>query len=554
MRRPGPRLILGLGIPLLLIIALLAVWALDSSSASGKVPRNTTLGGRDIGKMSEDDLTATVADLADHYSQVKIQVRTPEQDYEVPAGDLGLQLDQPATVREALDLDEDTSLPMQPLVWFASFLDEREAPLEFTVDTVALEAGLGGLEGNSTPVEPELVNGSDGIGIISGSNGRRISPDGVREQILDRAQSGEEPIVVNASTTDSTPTVGDDEARAMAEEVNQATTEGLRVTAGSHQVTIPAGTARSWVGSEAADGEISLVLDGDEVTSAISEALPLATETRDATVTLEGGTVRITPSVDGERCCGPDTVERVTEALSAGQGEVTVELEVEEAAFSTEDAEALGIKEPVGTTVEWNGQPQVKSFTTYHAAGPSARVHNIQLIADTVRGTLVKPGESFSINEVVGPRTAEKGYQAAGAIANGETVQEVGGGVSQFATTMFNAAFFAGLQIDTYQAHSEHFSRYPFGREATMGHPAPDLKWTNNTPYGILVWTSHTPTSVTVTLWSTQHAYGEQTGQTTGRSGNCTTVQTERTVHLPDGSTRTDTFGARYRDPGHTSC
>ena len=554
MRRPGPRLLLGLGIPLLLIIALLATWALDSSSASGKVPRNTTLGGRDIGKMSEDDLTATVADLADYYSQVRIEVRTPEQNYEVPARDLGLQLDQSATVRKALDLDADTPLPMQPLVWFASFLDERDAPLEFTVDTVALEAGLGGLEGNSTPVEPSLVNGSDGIGIISGSNGRKISSDGVREQILERAESGEEPIVVNATSTDSTPTVSDDEARALADSVNLASAEGLRITAGPHQATISTDTVRSWVGSEAAEGRISLVLEGDEVTAAISEALPLDEETRDATVTLEGGTVRIIPSVDGERCCGPDTVELVTSALAAGQGDVTLELEVEKAAFTTEDAEALGIKEPVGTTVEWNGQPQVNSFTTYHAAGPSGRVHNIQLIADTVRGTLVKPGESFSINDVVGPRTAEKGYQEAGAIANGETVQQVGGGVSQFATTMFNAAFFAGLQIDTYQAHSEHFSRYPFGREATMGHPAPDLKWTNNTPYGILVWTSHTPTSVTVTFWSTQHAHGEQTGQTTGRSGNCTTVQTERTVHLPDGSTRTDSFGARYRDSGQTSC
>ncbi len=196
---------------------------------------------------------------------------------------------------------------------------------------------------------------------------------------------------------------------------------------------------------------------------------------------------------------------------------------------------------------------QVKSFTTYHPCC-AARVTNIQRIADLVRGTLVKPGEQFSINDTVGKRTTEKGFVEAGAIANGEHVDEVGGGVSQFATTMFNAAFFAGLPIDEYQAHSEHFDRYPFGREATMGFPNPDMAWTNNTPYGILVWTSHTDTSVTVTLYSTQYAYGEQTGQTTGTSGTCTTVQTTRTIHYEDGRTGTDTFRARYRVPGKTTC
>jgi hypothetical protein len=57
-----------------------------------------------------------------------------------------------------------------------------------------------------------------------------------------------------------------------------------------------------------------------------------------------------------------------------------------------------------------------------------------------------------------------------------------------------------------------------------------------------------------VTLNSTQHAFGEQTGQTTGRSGNCTTVTTERTIRYVDGRTATDSFSARYRDEGKTTC
>ena len=123
--------------------------------------------------------------------------------------------------------------------------------------------------------------------------------------------------------------------------------------------------------------------------------------------------------------------------------------------------------------------------------------------------------------------------------------------MSQFATTMFNAAFFAGLDFGEYQAHSEHFDRYPCGREATMGFPHPDLPWKNDTPYGILIWTSYTDTSVTVTLYSTQYAYGEQTGQTDRPLGQL--HHRHHHAHHPptrDGHTATDTVRARYRDPG----
>ncbi len=159
-----------------------------------------------------------------------------------------------------------------------------------------------------------------------------------------------------------------------------------------------------------------------------------------------------------------------------------------------------------------------------------------------MRGVVIPPGGSFSVNDHVGERTAAKGFVAAGAIRDGKHVDEIGGGISQFATTIFNAAYFAGLQIDASQAHSEYFSRYPRGREATMGFPAPDLAFTNNTPYGILIWTSYTDTSLTVTLYSTPHARAEQTGSAERRSGRCQVVTTTRTVTFPDGRTEADTL------------
>src|SRR3546814_10120306 len=93
---------------------------------------------------------------------------------------------------------------------------------------------------------------------------------------------------------------------------------------------------------------------------------------------------------------------------------------------------------------------------------------------------------------------------------------------------MFNAAYFAGLEILESQAHSEYFDRYPYGREATMGFPAPDLEFRNDTPYGILIWTSYTDTSLTVTLYSSPHATAEQTDLSESQSGSCKVVTTTR--------------------------
>ena len=128
------------------------------------------------------------------------------------------------------------------------------------------------------------------------------------------------------------------------------------------------------------------------------------------------------------------------------------------------------------------------------------RVHNISLIAGIVNNAIILPGQTFSLNAYVGQRTAARGFVLAPEISAGAEKQAVGGGVSQFATTMFNAAYFTGMKILEHHPHSFWISRYPPGREATVSWPEPDLKWQNNTPYGILVqaWDDGTHTHVRV--------------------------------------------------------
>ncbi len=129
------------------------------------------------------------------------------------------------------------------------------------------------------------------------------------------------------------------------------------------------------------------------------------------------------------------------------------------------------------------------------------RVTNIQRIARAVDGTLIAPGGEFSLNRVAGRRTRAKGYLPAPFIADGEIVPSVGGGVSQFSTTVYNAAYFAGLRLDRHQPHSFYIERYPPGREATLDFPSIDLTWTNDTDAPVLVRASSTSSSVSVSLY-----------------------------------------------------
>jgi vancomycin resistance protein YoaR len=217
---------------------------------------------------------------------------------------------------------------------------------------------------------------------------------------------------------------------------------------------------------------------------------------QDASFNVSGSTVTVSPSRDGLKFDATKTSQALDDVATNDPPRKTdAAFTVEHPRLTTEQAKGLNIKELVST------------FTTRHPAG-QPRVRNIHLIADKVDGTVVRPGESFSLNLTAGERTADRGYVLAPMIYDGEFKDQVGGGVSQFATTLFNAVFFGGYQFESYKAHSYYISRYPPGRDATVSWPAPDFKFKNNSPSGILIKASYSASSITVTF------YGSREGRT----------------------------------------
>ncbi|MBI2708992.1 MAG: VanW family protein [Actinobacteria bacterium] len=557
MRRRRSRALLAIGIPLLALAVLAGAWAVTGRPGAGRAATNVEVEGRDVGGRSEGEVSRIVRGIAAAFARTPVEIRAGEATYRATAADVGLSVDESATTAAVMRAGRRGFVGLRPLRWLASFAYPVKVAARHRVDRNKLRLRLVALQGRAAraPQDPVVVGTPDSVGIRPGRSGQLLDDADVASKLVADAARRRNPIVIETRLRSVAPAVSDEAARALAAKLAVATSAPLEVRAGLSRALIPTATVRSWIGSTITDAGIRPALDADAILRDLRQSFDqvLTTTPKDASITLVGNQVVITPSQDGQRCCARSAADQILAALERGRRSVTIPLIADKAAFTTEDAKRLGIKEPIGTTTIWKGQPQVKSFTTYYVPG-QPRVTNIHRIADIVRGTIIKPGEVFSLNGRVGERTLEKGFIPAPAIAEGEMVQAVGGGVSQFATTTFNAAFFAGLPFVAYQSHSEVLDRYPYGREATVDLPAPDLKFRNDTPYGIMIWTSYTDTSVTVQLWSTQTKYAQQTGQTQTQRGACTLVTTQRTIYFPDGKTKVDEVHATYRGLGRTTC
>ena len=202
--------------------------------------------------------------------------------------------------------------------------------------------------------------------------------------------------------------------------------------------------------------------------------------------------VTIVPSESRTRFVPALTAAQIERMIATRQHAAVADLDAEEPDITTADVLGRRPTHLLGT------------FTTFYPAGPPRTV-NIALLADILDDRPIAPGATFSINETSGPRRCEDGFVPAGTIIRGELVDTCGGGVSQVGTTVMNAAFFAGVDLEEWQPHSFYISRYPAGREATLSYPDIDVRFTNDTDDWMVLRASTTPDSVTVSLYGVPH-------------------------------------------------
>jgi vancomycin resistance protein YoaR len=544
-RRRWPWKSLTLLVPVCAFALVVGAWAIDTAALGSDVVRNVSIGGKAVGRADRSTVTTTVEQLAAEFAATAVAITTPEGSYTSTAGELGLAIDQEATVDAVLDAGRNGAMPLRPISWLRSFVSEWEVEPRYQVDRVRLGIAVATLEGDrrTAPIEPAFLAGPAGIELVPGVAGRGIEVDPLADALLLAAGVDGEPIEVGANVGVIPPRFGDDAARPLVDTANEATAAGLTVNAnGVEPRSIAPEVVRTWLRLDTSGVEPAVAIDSEVALATIQLLFGDVTRAPvEARFDVVDGAPVLIPSSDGLTCCEPVAADQVLAAVTTGPPTVDLTLTVTPPVFTTEAAQALGIVEEVG-------QPTAFGPTTNHAAG-EPRVTNIHRIADIIRGVVIGPGETFSVNTFVGERTVENGFVDAPVIYQGEFTTDIGGGVSQFATTFFNAALYAGLDFGEYQSHSVLISRYPAGHEATISYPHPDLQIRNTTPYGVLVWPTYTSSSITVHLYSTHYVDVSIGNPTTSPAGNCTAWSTPRTRTYVDGRVELDTIAALYR-PG----
>ena len=471
---------------------LVALYAVDLLISQGAVPRGVTVAGVDVGGLSrtaaEDKLRAEIEPRLTE----TVPVRAGDATAAIDPGTAGLSLDWPSTVDQAGDQ------PLNPFTRLASFFSDREVGVVTHADEDRLAGAIEQLRARTDrpPVEGTIRFVDVTPVAVSPQPGQQLDAEGAKNEVLRRWAAGQTLVLPVTSTP----------VQVSAEAV-QATLDGFAKPAVSTPLVIRGEGADATVAPEAIAGALTFepgsggtlvpkVDNAKLIAAAEPQLKPSEQEGKDAQIVFEGGRPTVQPSVDGKGVDWNPTLSPVLDVLKApGRHEVVATYHTTPAKVTTEQANQLGITEVIG------------EFSTGGFAADSGV--NIRTVAQKVNGAIVKPGETFSLNGFTGPRGAAQGYVEAGVIENGAPAREVGGGISQFATTLYNASYFAGLKDAGHKEHSYYISRYPAAREATVfqnpnGASVIDLRFTNDSDTGVAIQTIWTPSSITVKLWGTK--------------------------------------------------
>jgi len=474
---------------------LVTAYALTRNASEDEVMGRVEVAGTPIGGLSREEATSAVLGVEDQYlgRQASFSIEGSRVNLEPP--EAGFNIDEDAIVDEAMSLGREGNTAYQFLWWFTHLFATEEISLTGGVDSDAMDLVF-------DRWDSEVIGMPASLGQIVMENGipQPVYPaTGIgldREQsieIIEDTLLAEDPSNDGLPTMTIVPRLTDADIDEALLEANQILSAPITLVYNGEEVVFsPEQLAEAYRSETISEGTPQIVHSFDEevidgyLTDIRSkfEAEPVNAEFQ-----ISGDAIVIIEGRNGTRIDEQETADKL---LQAGRGTSRLGqlplVEDSDPDVTTEYLEGLGIEH------------LVSSFTTYHSCCQD-RVVNIQTMADTIDEHIVMPGEQFSINAFVGQRTLEKGYLPAGTIIAGELKDTVGGGVSQFATTMYNAIFWAGLEDIEHSPHSYYFSRYPEGIEATVNWQTPNLTWRNNTTNAVLIDTQHTDTSITVRIF-----------------------------------------------------
>jgi vancomycin resistance protein YoaR len=479
-------------VSLALAAVLTALVGLAFAGSTARIADGVAIAGVDVGGLTTKEAQTLLEQRFDRVARVPVVFTAGGEQYPIKATTLGVEADWAAAIDSAAREGEGFG-PVRGFRRLQARFFGAEISPPVQAYGAALDFKVAGLAEaiDQRHVEAKLVRRGLAIEVVPGQAGRRLDQKAAGARIvrtlarLDRGQPVALPVRIDpieVTAADLAPAAR--QARIALSAPVRLQHEGTRwrlprwriaellslPVAGETKVAIAGPGAEAWF---------------DKLRKTVEHA-PV-----DATFNVKPGGIEVVPDKPGLGVDVPATARALLAAATSSTGR-TAELAVRTtlAERTAAEANAMGITGVVGSY-----------YTTY--GGIPSRLHNVALVAQLIDGALIAPGKTFSFNATTGERTAEKGFQEAPVIINGELQTGLGGGICQVSTTVFNAAYEAGLEIDERTNHALYISHYPLGRDATVNYPDLDLKFTNDTDSWLLLRTFVGAGSLTVNLYGT---------------------------------------------------
>jgi vancomycin resistance protein YoaR len=464
-----------------LIGVLVLAYLVDAAAYYNKIHGGITIAGQAVGGLTRDEATAAVNRVVAEAQKKPITLVSGDKTWQVKPTDVGTKIDVAAAVTAAMDVTRRSNFVADGFRKLWLYFSRRDVPLTGTVDSTKMAQLTASVAEavDVPPVNAGLSFAGTEVKVVEGQKGRVVDQNALRE--------GLKALLLTLHSTKLTVPMTLKDPDIMAEDSKDAVAKARVMV--SAPVTLTFGDS-SW---KLTTEQIAAYMDfAVDTSTGVSTLVPYLSAKKmgpffdkvaakvnkkavNASFAGDGSQAWVVPASPGRTLDAAKTAENLTAAVLKTGGRVAqVAVKSVQPDLTTEEAEAMGITEKIGSfTTEWIGTPD--------------RQVNVRITTEYASNVILAPGEVYDFDKQVGPRTEERGYRMAPGIIQGSLEDQLGGGICQVATTLFNAALYAGLDIVERKNHSLYISHYPKGRDATVSSDGPNLRFRNDTAHYILV-------------------------------------------------------------------
>ncbi len=521
-RRFGLGALIAVGVIIAVVVLGILV---DSVLYYNKVHAGVSVAGQDLGGMTRSEAIANLNRLVAETQDSPITLTSGEKKWELLPAQAGTVFDVQKAVTEAMQVSRKNNFFGDLVERFRLYFTQVDLPLVGSVDRARLDKFIAGIaaELDVPPVNAGLAIEGTEIRVIEHKNGQVVDRESLAatlEEVLLSLHATEVQVPLMVKEPDVKAEDNEEALRTARTMISGPIT----LVDGEKRWTLTVDQIASYMDftSEIKNGVPTLVpvFTANKMTPFFDSIAPeVAKEPINASFDSDGEKAWVVPGIDGEALDYAKTAEAITAASFKTTDRVAqVAVTKVEPDLTTAEAEAMGIKD------------KLASYTTQYVGTPNRQV-NVRITTEYASNVILAPGQIYNFDKQIGPRTPERGYKLApGIVGPGKLEDVYGGGICQVSTTLFNAAFFAGLEIIERRNHSIYIAHYPKGRDATVTAGGANLRFRNDTSHYIWIRGTSNGIKTTFTIYGTSD--GRKVEYTTSDFYNVV-ARTEVTIANP---------------------